>query len=411
MTTDGRNLRQIVATTDVHSAFDNAAPFLTHLHSLRPTSLIVDCGDFFEGSGYYRLARGTIERGILLRLYDVLAPGNHGWPHYFEPDLHRRTVCANAVDANTGDALFRRLYIADIDGRRVGVTAVIGRQAFHSIPAAQRAGQCVTDPLQSLREVILAHHEVDSWVLLSHSGFDEDRKLAAACSFLDVVFAGHCHSDQYGPVRVDGTLVAKGRELADGYAIATPVGTGWGAGTASFPHRAPSRFPMELADLRSLIENVKQQLAAVLGPISPAYRHQPFDRRSLLMELTARLRTALGADTVILNETALRAVPLGDTLTQGDLLSIEPFANQLVHAHVPEPVRSDLRGLLSDLTAQSGPLVTAPYPLPDAITTVLTTDYLADTYLGGRTHEAGLRLDQAVQHVLTAPDTAEGDSE
>ncbi|OWA05401.1 phosphatase [Streptomyces sp. CS113] len=412
MTTDGRNLRQIVATTDVHSAFDNAAPFLTHLHSLRPTSLIVDCGDFFEGSGYYRLARGTIERGILLRLYDVLAPGNHGWPHYFEPDLHRRTVCANAVDANTGDALFRRLYIADIDGRRVGLTAVIGRQAFHSIPAAQRVGQCVTDPLQSLREVILAHHEVDSWVLLSHSGFDEDRKLAAACPFLDVVFAGHCHSDQYGPVRVDGTLVAKGRELADGYAIATPVGTGWGAGTTSSSNRAPSRFPMELADLCSLIENVKQQLAAVLGPISPAYRHQPLDRRSLLVELTARLRTALGADAVILNETALRAVPLCDTLTQGDLLSIEPFANQLVHAHVPEPARSGLRGLLSGLTAQTGPLVTAPDPLPDAITTVLTTDYLADTYLGGRTYEAGLRLDQAVQHVLiiTAPVTAEGSS-
>lgn len=289
---------------------------------------------------------------------------------------------------------------------------MIGRQAFHSIPAAQRVGQCVTDPLQSLREVILAHHEVDSWVLLSHSGFDEDRKLAAACPFLDVVFAGHCHSDQYGPVRVDGTLVAKGRELADGYAIATPVGTGWGAGSTTFPNRAPSRFPMELADLCSLIENVKQQLAAVLGPISPAYRHQPLDRRSLLVELTARLRTALGADAVILNETALRAVPLCDTLTQGDLLSIEPFANQLVHAHVPEPARSGLRGLLSGLTAQTGPLVTAPDPLPDAITTVLTTDYLADTYLGGRTYEVGLRLDQAVQHVLiiTAPVTAEGSS-
>ncbi|MGW5096586.1 metallophosphoesterase [Streptomyces nodosus] len=409
MTTDGRNLRQIVATTDVHSAFDNAAPFLTHLHALRPTSLIVDCGDFFEGSGYYRLARGAIERAILLRLYDVLAPGNHGWGHHFEPDLHQRTVCANAVDANTGDALFRRLYLADIDGRRVGVTAVIGRQAFHSIPAAQRAGHCVTDPVQALRELMLAHHhEVDSWVLLSHSGFDEDRKLAAACPFLDVVFAGHCHSDQYGPVRVDDTLVVKGRELADGYAIATPVGTGWGAGTTSFPDRAPSVVPAELAGLRSRIEDVKQQLAGVLGPIRPAYRHQPLDRRSLLVDLTARLRTALGADAVILNETALRALPLGDTLTQGDLLSIEPFANQLVHAHVSEPARRDLTGWLSHLTTQAGPLATAPDPLPDTITTVLTTDYLAETYLGERTHEAGLRLDQAVQHILTAPDTAEG---
>ncbi|ALO95380.1 Ser/Thr phosphatase family protein [Streptomyces hygroscopicus subsp. limoneus] len=411
MTTDGRNLRRVIATTDVHSAFDNAAPFLTHLHALRPTSLIVDCGDFFEGSGYYRLARGRIEREILLGLYDVLAPGNHGWPHHFEPALHRRTVCANAVDASTGDALFRRLYIADIAGRRVGVTAVIGRQAFCSIPAAQRAGHCVIDPVQALRELMLAHrHGVDSWVLLSHSGFDEDRKIAAACPFLDVVFAGHCHSDQYGPVRVDDTLVVKGRELAGGYAIATPVGTGWGAGTTSFPDRAPSVVPTELAGLHSRIEDVKQQLVGVLGPIRPAYRHQSLDRRSLLVDLTARLRTALGADTVILNETALRAVPLGDTLTQGHLLSIEPFANQLVHAHVPEPARSDLPGWLSHLTTQTGPLVTAPDPLPDAVTTVLTTDYLADNYLGERTHEADLRLDQAVQHVLTAPDTAEGGS-
>ncbi|MFH9043347.1 metallophosphoesterase [Streptomyces sp. NPDC017966] len=409
MTTEGRNLRQIVATTDVHSAFDNAAPFLTHLHALRPTSLIVDCGDFFEGSGYYRLAGGTIEREILLGLYDVLAPGNHGWSHHFEPDLHRRTVCANVVHASTGDALFRRLYVADVDGRRVGVTAVIGRQAFHSIPAAQRVGHCVTDPLQALRDVILAHvHEVDSWVLLSHSGFDEDRELAAACPFLDVVFAGHCHSDQYGPVRVDGTLVVKGRELAEGYAIAAPVGRGWGAGTTSFPDRVPSVVPTELADLCSQIDGVKQQLAATLCPLGAVYRHRTLDRRSLLLDLTARLRRGLGADAVILNETALRAVPLGDTLTHGDLLSIEPFANQLVHAHVPESARSDLPGWLSHLTTQIGPLVTAPDPLPDAVTTVLTTDYLAETHLGGRTHEAGLRLDHAVQHVLTAPGTAEG---
>jgi hypothetical protein len=158
--------------------------------------------------------------------------------------------------------------------------------------------------------VILAHHhDVDSWVLLSHSGFDEDRKLAAARPFLDVVFAGHCHSDQYGPVRVDGTLVVKGRELAEGYAIATPVGAGWGAGTTSFPDQLPSFVPAELAGLRSRIEDVRQQLAAVLGPIRLAYCHRPLDRRNLLLDLAARLGKALGADAVILNETALRALP------------------------------------------------------------------------------------------------------
>ncbi|MGW5006235.1 bifunctional metallophosphatase/5'-nucleotidase [Streptomyces parvulus] len=407
--TDNRSLRQIVATTDVHSTLGNAASFLTQLHHLRPTSLVVDCGDFFEGSGYYRLAHGSIEREILLKLYDVLAPGNHGWPHYFEPEIHRLSVCANVIDAETGNALFRRLRIVEVGDRRVGVTAVIGRQAFHSIPFAQRAGHRVTDPVQSLRELMLAHHhEVDGWVLLSHSGFEEDVALALVCPFLDVIFAGHCHSDQYGPIHVGDTLVVKGRELADGYAIATPVGTGWGAGTTRFPDHPPGSVPTEFADVTAHTGEVEKQLHEALGQVRTIFRCQPLDRRGVLLDLTARLRTALGADVVLLNETALRSVPLGDTLTMGDLLSIEPFANQLVHAHVPEPDRRDPCGLLARLTAQDGPLVTAPEPLPDAITTVLTTSYLADNHLGGRTNQAGLRLDRAIQHVLTTPNASDG---
>ncbi|MDL2082098.1 metallophosphoesterase [Streptomyces sp. GXMU-J15] len=402
--TAARALRQIVATTDVHSALDNAAPFLAHLHALRPTSLIVDCGDFFEGSGYYRLAHGAIERKILLKLYDILAPGNHGWPHHFEPDLHRLTVCANAVHADTGDALFRRMRIVEIDGRRVGITAVIGQQAFHSIPVGERAEHRVINPVQALRELLLAHHhEVDSWILLSHSGFDEDLKLAADCPFLDVIFAGHCHTEQYGPARVGDTLIVKGQELADGYAVATPVGPGWGAGSTSFPDRTPAALAAELSEAIEEIGQARKELAVAIGPIARTYQHQTLDRRGLLVDLAFRLRSGLGADAIILNDTALRTVPLGDILTLGDLLAIEPFDNQLVHARVPVDFWQDLPGLLAFLTEQAGPLVVLPDPLPDGVTTVLTTDYLADNYLAGRSHAAGLLLSQALKHVLTTP--------
>ncbi|WP_189097599.1 metallophosphoesterase, partial [Streptomyces kronopolitis] len=182
-----RTLARIVATTDVHSALADAGGMLAHLHDLRPTSLIVDCGDFFEGTGYYQLGRGRLEREILTTLYDVLAPGNHGWPHYFEPGLHQLTVCANARSDIDGKSLFGRIRILDIAGRRVAVTAVIGRQAFDAIPAAQRRGQHVIDPARALRELLLEHHHhVDAWMVLSHSGFETDLELAAACPFADV---------------------------------------------------------------------------------------------------------------------------------------------------------------------------------------------------------------------------------
>ncbi|ALO12541.1 phosphatase [Streptomyces venezuelae] len=397
-----RTYGQIVATTDLHSALDQAHRLLPHLHHLKATSLIADCGDFFEGTGYYRLGKGAIEREILTTLYDVLALGNHGWPHYFEPGLREMTICANAVDDATGRPLFDRLRVVEMHGRRVAVTAVIGVSAFHTIPADQRAGHHVTDPVTALRELMLEHHHhVDSWIVLSHSGFDEDLKLARACPFVDVVFAGHCHSDTYGPVHVGDTLVVKGRELAAGYAAAEPVGSGWAARTSAFP--APTTVPDNLAALDEMISSTCRMLATPLGTLDEPYRETVLDRHRLLQDITARLHTGLGADAVLLNETALRSTRLGNVLTLGDLLAIEPFDNQLVHAFLPDRYTKDLDGLLTHLTEHVGPLAFTPQPPPRGIRSVLTTDYLADTYLGGRTHQAGLRLGEAVRGTIATP--------
>jgi 5'-nucleotidase/UDP-sugar diphosphatase len=396
-----RRLRRLVATTDFHSAFDGARPMLAHLHSVRPDSLVVDCGDFFEGSGYYRLAHGSIERTTLLALYDVIAPGNHGWTHHFDPDLHRITVCANATDT-IGRPLFRRLHLSLIGGRRVGVTGIIGLQAFNAIPVVQRVGHRVTDPVTALREVMLAHHhEADAWIVLSHSGFDEDLKLAAACPFLDVIFAGHCHSDRHGPVPIDNTLVIKAHELGVGYASAEPAREGWAAGTHRFTAHTPAPLPTPLAPLAEHLDAISAQLSEPLGILTAPYSNELLDRRALLTDLAQRLRTGLGADAVVLNETALRSIRLTGTLTTGDLLAIEPFDNHLVHAHLPAALRENPAALLAHLTHHAGPIVTAPTPLPQRSSTVLTTDYLADGYLDGRTRQAGLHLGQAIAHTLT----------
>ncbi|OKK02607.1 phosphatase [Streptomyces sp. CB03234] len=400
-----RVLNRIVATTDVHSSFAAADPMLSHLHAARRDSLIVDCGDFFEGTGYYRLGRGEIERAILTGLYDAIAPGNHGWSHHFEPALHRLTVCANAVDASSGRRLFRSLHIAVIGGQRIGVTAVIGQQAFSAIPIGQRASHRTTDPVAALREVMLAHHdEVDTWVLLSHSGFSEDLTLAAACPFLDVIFSGHCHSPQYGPVHVGDTTVLKGPELGAGYALARREGSAWSCHSASFPLTALSDFPATLTPARDKITEAHRRLSSRLGTVAAPYRNRLADRRELLTDLAVRLRGGLGADAIVLNETALRPAPLGEHLSLGDLVAIEPFGNQLVHAHVPAAHQDAPESLLAYLAERAGPLVAAPGPLPRHLTTVLTTDYLANSYLGGRTHQAGLRLGQALQHLLTEGD-------
>ncbi|MER7044648.1 bifunctional UDP-sugar hydrolase/5'-nucleotidase [Streptomyces jumonjinensis] len=391
-----RRLRQIVATTDVHSAIGSAAPMLAFLHTARTDSLIVDSGDFFEGTGIYRLGRGDIERDVLTTLYDVVAPGNHGWPHYFEPELRRITVCANTTDEE-GVPIFERVRIERVGGRQVAVTAVIGQQAFHSIPVGQRAGHRVLDPVRALREVMIEHHHrADSWVVMSHSGFEEDLKLAGSCPFADVIFSGHCHSDAHGPVCVGDTLVVKGQELGLGYATAAPTENGWAARTDLFPNASTTSDA--LTGLRGRISGIEQKLARPLGTVREPYRDAPLDRRRLLEEIAGHLRTGFAADAVVLNETALRSVPLGRTLTLGDLLAVEPFDNALVHAVLPD----EHNQVLNALTEHVGPLVVLPNPLPSNLRSILTTDYLADSHFGGRTSETGLRLGHTVRRLLTA---------
>jgi 5'-nucleotidase/UDP-sugar diphosphatase len=392
-----RTLDQIVATTDFHSSLDHAQSLVGHLHAHRQRSLVVDCGDFFEGTGYYLLGRGDVERRLLLSAYDVIAPGNHGWSHHFEPKLRQLTVCANATDTD-GRWLFRQFHKARIGNRMVGVTAVISPQAFSAIPMAERATHRVLDPAAALWELRGRNLDVEDWVVLSHSGFADDQLLAAKCPFLSVVFAGHCHSPKYGPLRVGDTLVVKGPELGRGYAIAEPTPDRWTARTLLADSPVP--VPRQFAPIADQITGLHGRLTAPMGTILEHWRNRLVEPRELMTAVVAWLHDRRNDMPVILNEPALRPVELGQTLTLADLLAAEPFANELVYA--PLPYRNGgVQTVLQQLTDRAGPLLTAPAALQPPVHTALMTGYLAETFQIHCNVPAGMTLGGAVCHVLT----------
>ncbi|MFG2077004.1 metallophosphoesterase [Nonomuraea maritima] len=391
-----RSVQAILATTDVHSALDDPAPLLSHLHRARPTTLVVDCGDFFEGSGLYQLGGGTIERRILTQLYDVLAPGNHGWHHHLEPDLRPLTVCANVTD-QTGQPLFRPVHWAQVGGQLVAVTAVLGEQAFTCLPAQHRAGLRFISPTHALN-ALAANHRADAWVLLSHSGYEHDTELARACPHLNVIFAGHCHSDHYEPTTVGTTLVAKGYELGAGYAVATPNGTGWHAGVHSFT--AAAGVPASLQDLVRDIEATRERLHEPLGVLAPRFRNRPLNLPRLLQDVAAYLLASNPVDAVVLNQTSLRTVRMRQYLTVGELMGIEPFANRLTTVNLPDRFNHRPEELVADLTRWMGPIITAPDPLPSRVHRVLTTGYVAAAFLDATEPATGRPFADVIRHVL-----------
>lgn len=392
-----RVLERIVATTDVHSQLGKVTPLLAGLHRARRAALVVDCGDFFEGTGYYRLGQGRIEMEILVSLYDVLVPGNHGWRHHLQPGLREKTVCANVVDESSGEAPFRHLHPTVIRGQRVAVTAVIGTQAFAAIPVSERSGYRVVDPVKALTDVWEKHqHEVDAWVLLSHSGFDHDLRLAEACPLLDVIFAGHCHSERHGPEQVGSTVVVKGPELAAGYSTAAPGDGCWRASAAQF--EPGDTLPASLEPIARQVEVLRDHLAVPLGPVDTSLRDRVLDRRAVLDQVARNLAVGTASAVVVLNESGLRQVHLGQMLTVDNLMAIEPFGNHIVHAQFEREI--GLPSLLGQFEERSGPLIVEPRPGPARVAHILTTSYLAEALPLASPTTTVVELSQAVRHVL-----------
>ncbi|MER5638138.1 metallophosphoesterase [Kitasatospora sp. NPDC002227] len=403
---NGRQLTGITATTDVHSSLQRAPALLAHLHQARRRHLVVDSGDWFEGTGYHQLGGGTVERQILTRLYDVVAPGNHGFANYLsDPALHAITVCAN-ITGPDGSPVFRPVHRTTISGRRVAVTGVMGADAFDAVRTVQRPGLQLADPARALLRLAADHPDVDDWVLLSHAGFTHDLALAAAVPHLDLVFAGHCHSDHHGPTPAGRAMVVKGHERACGYARADLApGGSWSAGHHRLPETGTA--PPALADITGRIDQLTARLTEPLGAIDAPWANRTPDRHRLLTDVARYLHHQHHLP-VVLSDSGLRPARLGTTLTRADLFALEPFANQLVVADAP----GDWSAWLTRHTAAhlAGPVATWPPTLP-AGGRVLTSDYLAETFLTGERRPTGLMAADAVRAVLTpAPRAGTGAS-
>ncbi|GAA3749061.1 bifunctional UDP-sugar hydrolase/5'-nucleotidase [Salinactinospora qingdaonensis] len=387
-------LSGIVATTDVHSHLERAAGLLSLLESERGRSLRVDCGDFFEGTGYYRMGGGGLERRLLANFYDAVVVGNHGYAHHYrDPAVAAVTVCANVVDT-AGQPVWQPVRTAMISGRNVAITGIISPQALACVPSHERYGHSAIAPASALRS-LMGTCDAQAWVVLSHSGFEFDLALARALPGLDVVFAGHCHSPHSGPRRAGTAVVVKGAELAEGYAHAVPRGATWRATTHAMP-AADSVAPTPSARAVLSETEAMRSRASILGALDDPYQDTIVDPPALAAAVASATHHATGQP-VLLNATALRPVRLGTELTDWNLLEIDPFANIFVKAELESPLtRYDWRAL----TAAVGPV--AHHPGKPSGQNIVTTAYLAQTHLGARRlAPTGLELGELLTDVLT----------
>ncbi len=195
---------------------DRLATLIGAIRTERPGKvLLLDGGDTWQGSYTSLQSRGA-DMVRVMNALGVDAMTAH-WEFTYGAkrveELARQLkfpfLAGNVKEATWGDAVFQPRAVFERGGLRIGV---IG-QAFPYTPIANPR-YMIPDWSFGIEEEKLAANVaalraegVDLVVLLSHNGFDVDRKLAGRVKGIDVVLTGHTHDALPEPVVVGNTLL------------------------------------------------------------------------------------------------------------------------------------------------------------------------------------------------------------
>ena len=194
---------------------DRVATVVKAIRAARPDALLLDGGDTWHGSYTCLVSKGQ----DMVNAMNLLAPDamTAHWEFTLGSERVQELVeglpfaflGSNIFDAEWNEPAFEPYSIFERGGAKI---AVIG-QAFPYTPVAnprwmfpEYAFGIRSARMQELVDEVRAAG-ADCVVLLSHNGFDVDRKMASEVTGIDVVLTGHTHDAIPEPVLVGETLL------------------------------------------------------------------------------------------------------------------------------------------------------------------------------------------------------------
>lgn len=174
-----------------------------------PDLLLLDSGDFSQGSPYYTLFKGDVEVGLMnLMGYDAATIGNHEFDYGLEnmARIFRMAnfpiVCANYDFSGTElQDIVKPWVIIKRKGLRIGIFGVAPE--LDGLVSLQNCDPVkYVDPVKTALEVatmLKKEKKCDLVICLSHLGWDifgvDDVEMIQGSRCIDVVLGGHSHTD------------------------------------------------------------------------------------------------------------------------------------------------------------------------------------------------------------------------
>ena len=170
--------------------------------------LLLDSGDFSQGSPYYTMFKGDVETELMnIMGYEAATIGNHEFDFGLEnmARIFRKAnfpiVCANYDFTGTVvEGLVKPYVIIKRKGVRIGIFG-LSPKLDGLVMASTCAGVRYSDPIKTANAVadkLKNEEKCDVVICLSHLGWDEaglnDMEMMAKTRNIDLVLGGHSHS-------------------------------------------------------------------------------------------------------------------------------------------------------------------------------------------------------------------------
>ncbi len=332
-------------------------------------SLLLSAGDNFQGSLYYTTYKSKVVSDFFNQMgFDVVATGNHEFddgPEEFMKfiDAAKFPIIGGNFDVTRDENLRGKIkgsIVIEVGGEKIGIIGA----TTEDTPDIAAPGPNVefSDVIQYVRGAseALDAAGVNKIILLSHIGYTEDMRVAAALPLVDVIVGGHSH-----------TLLSNTAEGAAGpypTMVANPDGV-------EVPVVQANQYGKYLGDIAitwddngvvtkaagepylidasvTANEDFKGQLQALLGPIEAmtsevigsttaklegareVCRVEECSMGNLLADAILDRVADQGATIAFQNGGGIRASIDAGEITVGDVLTVLPFSNTLATVQV-----------------------------------------------------------------------------
>jgi 5'-nucleotidase/UDP-sugar diphosphatase len=313
--------------------------------------LYVIAGDMVQGSLIDSEYKGISTIEIMNYLSpDVVTLGNHeldyGLPHllFLEKMANFPIVNANLYITNYNKRLMQPYKILNVDGFDILVTGIITDRVLDSLKSDNLISSfiSISEAAEEVGKITNAYKndDIDLTILLTHIGFESDKKLAAILDpewGVDMIIGGHSHTVMDKPTEINNILITQagtGTDFIGRFDIVVDDDTNsiveyeWEMVEINDDVAEPDLQMQEF--INSFKQDVDRKYNTIICKLAEEHTHpERAEETSLGNLITDAIHSCTDADVTLLGSGSVRGEKMGPLVSLRNFLEIFPYDDSI----------------------------------------------------------------------------------